>query len=134
MTQRQAENIVISRCKSVENSLFVMFDELSGTINLCGDNVWMGALQQNLNLKKQLEDTLLKAKKSMTRDQKLTLTTEVPRLFAIPNTKESKPIEKIRKTLTRLLLFLEVGHNKNIARIAKRCPSNTASVVNFVFT
>ena len=89
-----------------------MFDELSGTINLCGDNVWMGALQQNLNLKKQLEDTLLKAKKSMTRDQKLTLTTEVPRLFAIPNTKEWKPIEKIRKTLTRLLLFLEVGHNK----------------------
>ena len=134
MTQRQAENIVISRCKSVENSLFVMFDELSGTINLCGDNVWMGALQQNLNLKKQLEDTLLKAKKSMTRDQKLTLTTEVPRLFAITNTKEWKPIEKIRKTLTRLLLFLEVGHNKNIARIAKRCPSNTASVVNFVFT
>ena len=61
MTQRQAENIVISRCKSVENSLFVMFDELSGTINLCGDNVWMGALQQNLDLKKQLEDTLLKA-------------------------------------------------------------------------
>ena len=111
-----------------------MFDELSGTINLCGDNVWMGALQQNLDLKKQLEDTLLKAKKSMTRDQKLTLTTEVPRLFAIPNTKEWKPIEKIRKTLTRLLLFLEVGHNKNIARIAKRCPSNTASVVNFVFT
>ena len=89
-----------------------MFDELSGTINLCGDNVWMGALQQNLNLKKQLEDTLLKAKKSMTRDQKLTLTTEVPRLFAIPNTKEWKPIEKIRKTLTRLLLFLEVGHKK----------------------
>ena len=88
MTQRHAENIVISRCKSVENSLFVMFDELSGTINLCGDNVWMGALQQNLDLKKQLEDTLLKANKSMTRDQKLTLTTEVPRLFAIPNTKE----------------------------------------------
>ena len=70
MTQRQAENIVISRCKSGENSLFVMFDELSGTINLCGDNVWMGALKQNLNLKKQLEDTLLRANKSMARDQK----------------------------------------------------------------
>ena len=111
MTQRQAENFVISRCKNGENSLFVMFDELSGTMNLCGDNVWMGALQQNLNLKKQLEDTLLKANKSMTRDQKLYLSKEVPRLFAIPNTKEWKPIEKIRKTLTRLLLFLDVGHN-----------------------
>ena len=71
-----------------------MFDELSGTINLCGDNVWMGALQQNFNLKKQLEDTHLKANKSMTRYQKLTLTTEVPRLFAIAKT-EWKPIEKI---------------------------------------
>ena len=88
-----------------------MFDELSGTMNLCGDNIWMGALQQNLNMKKQLEYTLLKANKSMARDQKLYLSKEVPRLFAIPNTKEWKPIEKIRKTLTRLLLFLDVGHN-----------------------
>ena len=96
MTQRQAENIVISRCKNGENSLFVMFDELSGTMNLCGDNVWMGALQRNLNLKKQLEDTLLKANKSMTRDQKLYLSKEVPHLFAIPNTKEWKPIETRR--------------------------------------
>ena len=71
MTQRQAENIVISRCDKGENSLFVTFDELSGTVDFCGDNVWIGALQQNQNMKKHLEDMLLKARNNMTRDQKL---------------------------------------------------------------
>ena len=99
MTQRQAENIAIFRCDMGENSLFVTFDKLLGTIDFCGDNVWIGALQQNQNMKKHLEDMLLKARNNMTRDQKLILSKEVPRHFAIPNTKEWKPIVKIWMTL-----------------------------------
>ena len=100
--------------KKQENCIVLTLSEDNTSLEGCGDEAWVRAMENNPGLFGELKEVLVAAALDVEPDTRLmheTFPKKFPRLFACPGSKQWKGI-KIRSQLSKYLELCGFGHNK----------------------
>ena len=114
MSKRKVVNSVKSFVrKSEKNSMFLTLTNDGASLEGCGDQAWVRAMDQNPALFEELKAVLVAAARDVEPDESLVVENfprKFQKLFACPGSKQWKGV-KIRSQLSKYLEFHGFGRN-----------------------